>query len=331
MPKGRGRRQRNAPVPRANPKILAGESPLNLLTLDRFSEADLDKWLRLSARLDELARLLYFAVEPERLKRQGELIEALNQKPAAPIDFEGWVRVVDTKWTLSPLSSIGSLKAYGGRFNIGRDVVSSSRNPFPALYVGENFETAYRERFQIEQGQTLGGLTAEELALGASTSSYRVRGHVARVLDASSLASLAPIAKVLAKFKMPAEAVAIAKLLKMRRASDMMIRSAESLRMALQVSNWRVWPVQYELPAPSQIFGDLARAAGYEAIRYRSTKSRSGYCLAVLSGNLGSDRTFVELMDPAAPEVDYTRLDLGSSEHLAGWECLSPSARARME
>lgn len=318
-------------MPRAGPRILPGESPLNLLTLDRFSEADLDKWLGLSEKLDELARTLYFAVEPERIRRQDELIDALNQKPAAPADFEGWVRVVDTRWTLSPLSSIGSLKACGGRFNIGSDVLSSSRSPFPALYVGENLETAYRERFQMEQGDTVGGLTAEELALGASTSSYRVRGHVERVFDASSLAALSPIAKVLAKFKMPAEAAAIAKLLKMRRASDMMIRNASSLRTALLVSNWRVWPVQYELPAPSQIFGDLVRAAGYEAIRYRSTKSRSGYCMAVLSGNIGSDRTFVELMDPAAPEVEYPRLDLGTSEHLAGWECLSPSIRARMK
>lgn len=329
MPKGRGRHHRKTPVPQGGSKALAGSSPLNLLTLDRFSEADLDKWLGLSAKLDELARILYFAVEPERIRRQGELVEALNERPAAPADFEGWVRVVDTRWTLSPLSSIGSLKAYGGRFNIGRDVMSSNRSPFPALYVGENFETAYRERFQMEQGDTVGGLTVEELALGASTSNYRVRGHVERVFDATSLASLSPIAKVLAKFKMPTEAVAIAKLLKMHRPSDMMIRSAESLRVALQVSNWRVWPVQYELPAPSQIFGDLIRAAGYEAIRYRSTKSRSGYCMAVLSGNLGSNRTFVELMDPAAPEVEYPRLDLGTSEQLAGWECLSPSVRAR--
>lgn len=331
MPKGRGRHKSKAPVPRASSAIPPGESPLNLLTLDRFSEADLDAWLSLSANLDELARILYFAVEPERIRRRGELIDALNEKPSAPADFDGWVRVVDTRWTLGPLSSIGSLRTYGGRFNIGRDVTSSNRSPFPALYVGENFETAYRERFQIERGESAGGLTPEELALGASTSNYRVRGHVERVFDASNLGSLSPIARVLARFKMPAEAIAIAKLLKMRKASDMMVRDATSLRTALQVSNWRVWPVQYELPAPSQIFGDLVRAAGYEAIRYRSTKSRSGYCLAVLSGNLGSDSTFVELVDPAAPEVQYTRLDLSTSEQLAGWECLSPLLRARMK
>lgn len=222
MPKGRGRHKRATPIPRAHPALGPGESPLNLLTLDRFSAADLDAWRGLSAKLDELARILYFAVEPERIRRREALIDALHEKPGAPMDFEGWVRVVDTRWTLSPLSSAGSLRGYGGRFNIGRDVASSNTSPFPALYVGENFETAYRERFQMEQGETAGGLTPEELALGASVSSYRVRGHVERVFDASNLGSLSPVAKVLAKFKMPAEAVVIAKLLKMRKASDML-------------------------------------------------------------------------------------------------------------
>jgi hypothetical protein len=321
---------RKLPQPPKSGEIASkATSPLNLLTLDRFSEADLSTWERISGNLDELSRVLFFSLEPERLRRQQELIDALNEKPSDPIEFQGWVRVVDTRWTLSPLSAIGSLKSIGGRFNIGQDISAGARHPFPALYLAQDFATGYRERFQLAQDARVSGLTPEELALGASVSSYRIRGRIGSVFDASNLNSLSPVARVLARFKVPAEAISLGKQLGLN-VPKMMVRDVNALYNALLQVNWRMWPTQYELPAPSQIFGDLVRLAGYEAISYGSTKSQGGRCLAVLSANLGSSSSFVELMDPADPQIRNTRLDIDTADDLAGWECIAPSKRPRV-
>jgi hypothetical protein len=60
----------------------------------------------------------------------------------------------------------------------------------------------------------------------------------------------------------------------------------------------------------------LIRAAGFEAILYRSTKG-SKRCLAVFPDALTSG-SFVELADPAPSAVRHTRLDVESADELSG-------------
>ena len=190
MPK-KGRRQQ-PPV-----RIAPLRTTPDLLVLDRFNEHNLRTWAARSVDIDQLHRLLYFVTEPERRKHRGALLEALNEKPAAPETFMGWVRIVDHRWTLQPLSAGGSLRACGGRFNVGADVDESMHRPYPALYIGEDYETAHREYFQQkhEAGKP-GGLSPEELNLNRSFSAVRVSGHIERVVDVSDLAALAPVCKI---------------------------------------------------------------------------------------------------------------------------------------
>lgn len=282
-----------------------------------------------SEDLDELHQLLYMAVEPQRARRRADLLTALNVKPAPPVTFERWVRIVEHRWTNCPLSSAGSLIGVGGRFNIGQDIDMSVPKPFPALYIGENHETAYKEHHQIAlNGNPTNGLTPEDLALSGSTSTLQMRGHVERVLDLTDPLALAPFCRIVAKFPLPAGIPRILRRLRAPANGVQMIRSPAVLQKALQYRNWRVWPVQFGIPSPSQQFAELAQAAGYEAIRYRSTKNPSGYCLAIFSASIGSDRTYVELADAHPPEVMHPRLDLDSAGELAGWECI-PSAFRR--
>jgi hypothetical protein len=76
-----------------------------LLELDRFSEADIDRWSRLSKDLDELQAVLYSGVEPQRQRYHADLIEALRTVPGQPMDFTGWVRMVTWRYADSPLSA----------------------------------------------------------------------------------------------------------------------------------------------------------------------------------------------------------------------------------
>ena len=87
------------------------------------------------------------------------------------------------------------------------------------------------------------------------------------------------------------------------------------------VMNWRVLPVQFGNPAVSQILAGLVLDAGYEAIRYPSTKG-DGECLAVFPHRLASDASFVKLADDAPASIRDTRLDLSTADGLCGWETL---------
>jgi RES domain-containing protein len=307
-----------APSPNHTPSILE---------LDRFSRADLHKWSQASKDLDQLHSELYFGVEPERQRYREEIREALRSSNAGPFAFQRWARIVRYRYSDQPLSSAGSLTGPGGRFNIGCEVNAASR-PFPALYLAENQETAYREFFQIENDLSFHGLTSEELALtnSSSVSIVYVNGHLEQVFDATDQRALAKVAKVFAKIKQPQRVKDFARRLGMRPRGGFMIRTVAHLNWAI-TSNWRAWPIQFEMPSPSQIFGQLLLDAGFEGVRYSSTKHSGRMCLAVFPSNLASDRTVVELADRPPAVVAHQRLDLSSCEALCGWDVVRPSQR----
>lgn len=295
--------------------------------LDRFSTKDLDTWLARSKDLDELHQRLYFATQPERIARKTELTDALNVKPTG-ISFTQWFRLVEHRWSNDPLGAKGSLKSYGGRFNIGQDIEHSIGRPFPALYFGDSYETAWREYHQVPaKSGALSGLTVEELSLSGSMTSVRVHGRIERILDVTDPYAIAPVCRILAKIKMPNGIPQLLRRLRAPKNAIQMVRTTSDLQRAI-TANWRTWPIQFGLPSPSQQFAELVVAAGYEAIRYKSSNS-SGYCLAVFPANLGNDNSFVELIDSAPDNVSSKRLDLESAELLSGWDCLSPRLRQR--
>lgn len=309
--------KRKVQQPLAHPSTSAAP-PLTVHVLDRFSEADLETWNRVSADLDELHAALYFDVQPQRMRRDRELIAALTALGVKPFVFDGWFRIVDYRYTNTPLSAVGSLRGIGGRFNIGQDTDKSITPPFPALYLGDTLQTAYRERYQVgvDPSAVSVGLTPEEMALSKSSSNVRVRGSVERCIDVSDSRSLIAISRVLAKIHLPDSAKRLMRRLKLGPRDVHMITNAAQLSNALQEQNWRARPTQFGIPSVGQQFAELARHAGYEGVAYRSTKNPSGKCLALFSDNIGSDRTYVELLDDSPVSVVHRRLDLNSAEDL---------------
>lgn len=314
--------------PRFPPARFRAQSPRTppLLELDRFSTSDIEHWNARSQDVDELGAILYSGLEPQRKRYHDELIAALRTASPAPVEFTRWVRIVNARYNEAPLATAGSLRAIGGRFNIGAAVTNAIGPPWPALYVASNFETAYREKFGIAKDSRVDGLTAEELALspGASFSAFGVNGHLSTVFDLAQPDSLKAVAKVLAKFTLPKEAVKLGRRLKLPQSDLAMIRTPKALMHALLELNWRTLPIQLGNPSSSQIFGSWVMEAGYEAIRYPSTKG-DGDCLAVFPHRLASDDSYVELADAIAPSVRHTRLDMGSADQLCGWEVLPRS------
>ena len=279
----------------------------------------------MSRDLDELEANLYFALEPERRRLRLQLLDALKLQQSKPLRLHAWVRIVDYQYTNMPLSSAGSLTGFGGRFNAGMDLDAGTLNPWPALYLAEDCETAYREKFQLKSSQTVDGLKAEELALqnGRSHSTVLLQGLMDRAFDMTVPRNLDAVASVLKKIRMPERVKALKKKLMLKSTDISMIQNGQSLYNAVLLYNWRVQPAQFGLPARSHVLAELVRAAGFEAILYKSTMG-PGRCLAVFPDQL-SGQAYVELVDKAPPEVRHTRLDDNSAGDLAGWHILPPS------
>ena len=306
----------------------AGTSePQGLHELDRFSEASLRKWSTLSSDLDELHAVLYFGLEPERRRLHHEIIDALTSTTPAGLEMTKWVRIVTYQYGNAPLSAAGSLHGYGGRFNLGLDVDASSLNPWPALYIAQDYETAFREKFVLPSDELTQGLTPQELALehGVSHSTVFLHGSFTRLFDVREMNSLNALAKVLGKIKLPTRAEKLKKKLQIPPNSLFMINTPLRIHESVAKHNWRLWPAQFGLPAPSHILADLVRQAGFEGIIYRSSKA-PGDCVAIFPDRMASG-SFVELSDTAPSDVKHVRLDEMTASELEGWESVVPSMR----
>lgn len=282
----------------------------------------------MSDDLDELNDLLYYGLEPQRQRHHEAMITALQCVAPASLTFSRWTRLVTWRYSTNPLSAAGSLLGYGGRFNIGCDVDKTMRAPWPSLYLGENFETAYREKFQLDRGDRIDGLSPEELALhpGNSFTALCLDGQLERVFDVDHPGAFDGLCTVLRKMKLPAEARRIQRRLGLPSRTVFMIGTVNRLRSEALLKNWRAMPAQFGLPAASQILGSLILDAGFEAIRYPSTKG-DGSCLAVFPHKLSSSQSYVALSDDPPAELRHARLDMESADDLCGWEMLRPNQR----
>ena len=88
-----------------------------------------------------------------------------------------------------------------------------------------------------------------------------------------------------------------------------LIRTVSKLSDCLLDPNWRAWPVQFDVPYSSQIFGQLVAEAGIDGILYPS-KFTGKDCLAIFPQNFDdSSSSFLELDGDLPPAVKIRRLD----------------------
>src|SRR5450755_2045334 len=103
---------------------------------------------------------------------------------------------------MEPLSVAGSVKREGGRFNIGSDLSPAAFPAFPALYLAEDYDTAFRERFAGALVPKRSALSAADFSLRSpgTFTQMRLKGSVENVIDIGDLEALRSFAKVLAGF-----------------------------------------------------------------------------------------------------------------------------------
>lgn len=309
MSKRRKRHRVTGPPP-ANqpPQIVSSRQQVTLLELDRFSEAQLRIWERASSDIEQLNIELHYGLEKQRHEKKSQLLDALRANRAPALTLTNWCRIVSYQYSLTLLSCAGSTKGYGGRFNVGSDLSDAGFKPWPALYVAENFETAFREKFGLNQNDHDSGLNPEELSLNTQDgwSVGICEAQIGSVFDLGNRASLDAVVKIFARFKMPKAAAEIARRLKVRNLA--LVRTVEKLCEVVLDRNWRILPSQFELPSHSQILGQLILEAGFEAVAYPSSRN-GGRCVAVFPTNFGNSDSYVTLTGNVPAEATITRLD----------------------
>jgi len=223
------------------------------------------------------------------------------------VDVHGWWRLVDFKYCVHALSPAGSLQWVGGRFNYGNEIDPTRFPPFPALYIAEDFATAFRERFGLAADDNSSGLEAHELVLAdaGSWTSLRLTGLVNNVFDLTRLANLKGFSRIISKFTI-SSAVREAEA-KAMRSPTRLVRKPRELLDSLMGEDWRALPVHFDVPSNPQVFGGLLVEAGFEGVIYRSTKSGKR-CLAVFTRQLVNSDSKITLYGDRPADIAFAEL-----------------------
>jgi hypothetical protein len=253
-------------------------SPPGLLELDRFSDKDVEDWVRFATDFKAYHYQWFFELEAQRAASAGRIREALTSVRPIAVDLEGWGRALAWNYTNAPLSAVGSLKWVGGRFNYGVDIDDGSLFPaFPALYLASSLETALKEMLG-QPPSRVSGLSRGDLALCDETSFSWVTmtGRVNNVFDLTKQTNLAAFTDVIREFRISD------RVRELQKRVPPGVRPKHPLRLvgtsailfdSIMVAHWRELPVQCDTPANSQVVGRLVADAGFEGILHRSTKT----------------------------------------------------------
>lgn len=273
--------------------------------LDQFSLEDIGRWTNHRDKILRYHWEYYSSLAYQRSRVTDGIRAALQGASNGPLEFKGWQRVVKYKYSLDPLSVAGSLSDIGGRFNIG-DIDTARFPAFPALYIASDKTTALQEAFGQETKPDA-AISALDAALVApnSISAVSVNGYLERVINLNFPERLKQFVDAIKEFVIPGHLTEIAKREKW--GTPALVQSVPLLIQNLLDPNWRQLPMHYDVPANSQIFGQLVANAGIEGIIYPS-KYTNKDCLAVFPQNFEND-SHILLADEPPPEIHHRRLD----------------------
>lgn len=228
--------------------------------------------------------------------------------------IEKYSRIVNNKYSLDPLSTIGSvLKPYGNRFNIGGIEDTGKFQPFNALYIAQDDDAAHAEYFNVDAiSPELGKvLSPEEVSLNKKSnySHYVVSGMLEEVVE---IANAKPFEQFLSTINKINYSHSTTNLFKLHGLTpEVTIKSFRQLKSALLEPKWQIYPALYEIPSTSQIFGQLVFQAGIQGIVYPSTKYPGKKCIVIYPENFKDNDSVVYLDSIATlnPHITKTKID----------------------
>jgi len=269
--------------------------------LEQGAHEDIGRFKKITTQILKYQWEYYSELAQQRHQVHDELKKVLIQS-SENFRFKKWQRAVKWKYGLHPLSTTGSLTFIGGRFNAGIDI-NSAIPSFPALYLAVDKDTALQETLgQIEVKDSQ--LSARELALINPQSEVivSVSGELEKVMDLRKAEKLNAFVELTKGFKLSPALKESAKRLGLPKPK--IVQRSRDLLDTLLKEEWQVPPVG-DVPANSQIFGQLIYRAGIEGILYPSRRTIKD-CLAIFPNNFAVTSSYITL-DDEPPHVRVPR------------------------
>ena len=309
-------------------KRRATQAGTKVRTPEKWVHEQIEHLERLSTSRIEFHRQYQAFLAQKREEMIEDIKESLWNARLENIEFD-CCRIVDSEFEDNPLSPAGSIiEPPGGRFNFGP--ISSYYQVFPALYVADQFATAYAEKFHgnIPAKTTQNTLTPAEINLrpNASFSYKRLSLHLEDVLDLRKFECLNSFAECIRKIQPTTELNQLAKKVG-ERTPLATISSLDLLRENIFFDNYQQWPAWLDQPANSQWLGLYAKLAGLQAIIYPSCRLQSGFNVAVFPENLIDSNSKIALVDPTpAVKMEFQTLNASNANEFirAAFEAARP-------
>ena len=269
--------------------------PIDYL-LERGTLQDLVQAKHRTTELRKFHWAFYSELARQREEIKGQIFNVLNESAISNFSFTNWQRAVKWKYGLHPLSALGSLNMPGGRFNIGD--VNTNVPSFPAIYTAVDKDTVLQETLGQAKSQD-SRLTARDIALTnpESETIVSVSGTLERIFDLRSANSLRKFVTLIKGFTISHPIRQFGERLG---APVGTVATASQLSKILLSKDWSHIPMLYDIPANSQIFGQLVSLAGIEGILYPSKFTKKD-CLALFPRNFENSSSFIQL-DHEAPD-----------------------------
>ncbi len=279
-----------------------------LYVLDAFSHRDIKRWKEQSQAISAYCWDHYSYFAHHRSLMGNELKTSLINN-CIEYEFSNWHRAVDYKFSNEPLSARGSiLNEVGGRFNIG-DIDQIKFPKFAGLYFAVDVMTALSEKFGINSENAADGLTPNQLNLAGNLTIVKVKGKLTNVLNLCDPETISDFFKLIKNIHIPLSFIARAK--KLGISAMMPVHNTQELLNTFLRDDWRVMPMQFDIPANPQILGQLVFAAGIEAILYPSVKTKKE-CLVVYPENFRLSDAYVEVDGDVPSRLIHSRIDSAS-------------------
>ena len=277
--------------------------------LDEFTEGSIGSSKKATEALGKYHWDFYGDLAIQRYRVLPKIKEALLEASNKEYPIKNWQRAVKWKWSHSPLSARGSLSDPGGRFNIG-DIDTTRFPPFQGLYIASDKETALQEILTGPPviAQAKGNLSGYDFALTnpASITIVSVSGHIESVINLESGKSLKKFVDIIKDFEIDKELFERAKVL--NEPPPSLIQTADQLVRASTAREWQHMPMFFDIPAPAQIFGQLAFETGIGGIVYPSIHTGKS-CIVVFPKNLKGTGSYIQLDDTPPSDDVQRRID----------------------
>ena len=290
------------------PKTSPPQARLPFVPLDQFSVEDIHKRIVFKEQFLKYHWDYYNDLAYQRFEITDKIKKSLLGAAQKAFTFEKWQRAVKYKYANEPFSVSGSLTDPGGRFNIG-DINPSQFPPFPALYLASDKDTALQELLsqKIDPNQGIPKISPLDFALtnNDSIAIVSLSGCIDSIINLKEPKALQSFVDLIKDFSVSDSLRKISKSIGEQEPE--LIRTVSKLMDSLLDPNWRSWPMQFDVPVASQIFGQLVSESGIEGILYTS-KFTCNDCLAIFPQNF-EESSFIQLDDEAPKETKICRLD----------------------